>query len=444
MVRRNRLLLNGLCARRAGPAERPLARKYKALRGTKDILPTAAAAWQRLEQVTRELFGRYGFREIRTPVLESTELFARSVGVSSDIVRKEMYTLGRDEASLSLRPENTASVVRAFVEHALHRNVATGYPERYFYMGPMFRHERPQKGRQRQFHQIGVEVLGAAEALADAETIQMADAFVEELGVAKREIVLNSVGDDSCRPAYREALLAWLAPRLDELCSDCHRRFDENPLRVFDCKVTEDRRLLAHAPTMADALCDPCHEHFDEVRRLLDEMDVTYRIEPGIVRGLDYYVRTVFEIVSSELGAQDAIMGGGRYDGLVQELGGPALPGFGFAIGMERLLSLMPESVEDAPGVDLAVVSLGSVGWQASVGLAQRLRREGVGCILPLVERPMGAQLRRADKAGARFALFVGQDELARERFGLKNLVTGEQVEAAECDVPSLVKGGRS
>jgi histidyl-tRNA synthetase len=421
-----------------------LARKYKALRGTKDILPTEAADWQRLEQVTRDLFGRYGFREIRTPVLESTELFTRSVGVASDIVRKEMYTLGRDEGSLSLRPENTASVVRAFVEHALHRNVATGYPERYFYMGPMFRHERPQKGRQRQFHQIGVEVLGAAEALADAETIQMADAFVEELAVAEREIVLNSVGDNVCRPAYRAGLLAWLEPRLDQLCSDCKRRYRENPLRVFDCKVEEDRRILDGAPTMAEALCGPCREHFDEVRRLLDEMGVTYRIEPRIVRGLDYYVRTVFEIISSELGAQDAIMGGGRYDGLVEELGGPPLPGFGFAIGMERLLSLMPESVQGYPVIDVAVVSLGAAGWQASVGLVQRLRHRGVGCILPLVERPMGAQLRRADKAGARFALFVGQDELARGRFGLKNLATGEQLEVAEGDVPSLVKGDRS
>jgi histidyl-tRNA synthetase len=238
--------------------------------------------------------------------------------------------------------------------------------------------------------------------------------------------------------------LAWLEPRLDQLCSDCKRRYRENPLRVFDCKVEEDRRILDGAPTMAEALCGPCREHFDEVRRLLDEMGVTYRIEPRIVRGLDYYVRTVFEIISAELGAQDAIMGGGRYDGLVEELGGPPLPGFGFAIGMERLLSLMPESVQGYPVIDVAVVSLGAAGWQASVGLVQRLRHRGVGCILPLVERPMGAQLRRADKAGARFALFVGQDELARGRFGLKNLATGEQLEVAEGDVPSLVKGDRS
>ena len=260
-------------------------RHFKALRGTRDILPGEAVRWQRLESTVRRVLGRYGFGEIRTPIIESTELFARSVGAASDIVRKEMYTLSAGDESISLRPECTASVVRAFVEHSLHRNVATGYPERYYYMGPMFRYERPQKGRQRQFHQIGVEVLGASEPLADAETIQAADALLEELKVGEREIVLNSVGDDACRPAYRERLVSWLEPRLERLCGDCNRRARENPLRVFDCKVEADIALLNQAPTISDLLCDPCRGHFGDVRnerirrcQVADALAISYHL----------------------------------------------------------------------------------------------------------------------------------------------------------------------
>jgi len=421
-----------------------MARRFKALRGTKDILPDESAGWQRLERMTRELFARYGFHEMRTPIFEATELFARSVGASSDLVRKEMYTFAAGDESVCLRPENTASVVRAFVEHSLHRNVALGYPERYFYMGPMFRYERPQKGRQRQFHQIGVEVLGAAEPLADAETIQMAVALLDELGVGQRELLLNSVGDEACRPQYRERLCSWLEPRLEQLCEDCNRRYRDNPLRVFDCKVAADRELLSGAPTIGESLCRECGEHFEQVCRALEAFDVRYRVEPHIVRGLDYYVRTVFEITSSALGAQNAIMGGGRYDGLVEELGGPALPGFGFAVGMERLISVMEGAAASTGRVDLALVSLGGEGWQASVALACRLRAAGVGCILPVLERPMGAQLRRAEKAGARFALFIGKDELAAGRFGLKDLASGRQVEVVESDIVAMVRGSAS
>ena len=408
--------------------------RYKALRGTKDILPGETARWQWLEEITRRLFARYAFREIRAPILESTELFARSVGDSSDIVRKEMYTLTAGKESISLRPEGTASVVRAFVEHSLHRGVAGGYPERYFYIGPMFRYERPQKGRQRQFHQIGVEVLGASEPTADAETIHMADALLEALAVGERELVLNSVGDEACRPAYREKLAKWLAPRLDRLCSDCRRRSAENPFRVFDCKVEADRRLLAEAPVIGNCLCDPCREHFDGVRNVLDAYGIRYRVEPHIVRGLDYYQRTVFEILSGRLGSQNAILGGGRYDGLVEELGGPALPGFGFAVGMERLLMLAGDPPED-PGIDVALIGLGSESLRPTLLLAARLRDAGIGCMMSLTDRPMGAQMRRADKAGARYALFVGKEELASGRFGLKDLRTGEQVSVDEASL---------
>jgi histidyl-tRNA synthetase len=400
-------------------------------------------AWVRLEGTTRAVFSRYGFREIRTPILEAAELFSRSVGPTSDIVGKEMYTFGSGDDAACLRPESTASVVRAFVEHALHRGVAAGYPERYYYMGPMFRRERPQKGRQRQFHQIGVEVLGAEQPLADAETIQMVAALLDALGVAERELVLNSVGDEHCRPAYRARLRAWLAPRIDRLCEDCRRRYDENPLRVLDCKVPEDRRTVEGAPRLADALCAPCDAHFSAVRQSLERLGVPYRIDPHIVRGLDYYVRTVFEITSPALGAQNAILGGGRYDGLVEALGGPPLPGFGFAIGMERLLSLMsaPPSVG---AVDVALVTLGPEGWAAAVGLASRLRAAGIGCVMPLEERPMGAQLRRADRMQARYALFVGGAELASGHYGLKDLRSGEQVVLREEQVAPRVKEARA
>ena len=419
-----------------------MAPRYQALRGTKDILPDETTTWQRVERTTREVFGRYGCREIRTPIIEPTELFVRSVGESSDIVRKEIYALTVGEESICLRPEATASVARAVVEHALHRGVAEGYPERLFYIGPMFRHERPQRGRQRQFHQIGVEMLGAREPLADAEAIQMADALLRELGLAGTELVVNSVGDASCRPAYRARLQAWLAPRLGRLCADCNRRATENPLRVFDCKVPEDRQLLAEAPTIDQSLCADCTAHLAEVRQHLERLGLGYRLSPHIVRGLDYYQRTVFEIVAQGLGAQNAVLGGGRYDGLLLGLGGPDLPGFGFAIGMERLVSLLPGGVESAPSIDLAVIALGREGLEAAVGLVQRLRAAGVSCVMPLAERPMGAQLRRADKMGARHALFLGRDELAAGRFGLKDLQSGEQREVREDQIVTSVKAG--
>jgi histidyl-tRNA synthetase len=401
--------------------------RYRALRGTKDILPDEAGRWQLVELATRRVFSRYGFREIRTPLIEPLELFARTVGSSSDIVRKEMYALEIGDETICLRPEATASVVRAFVEHALHRGIAAGYPERFFYIGPMFRHERPQKGRQRQFHQIGVEVLGAPEPAADAETIEMADAFFEELAIRPREIVLGTVGDEACRPRFRAALRRWLEPRLPELCEDCRRRHAENPLRVFDCKVEADREILAGAPTMLGELCEPCRDHFAQVRALLDHWGIAHRVDPHLVRGLDYYQRTVFEVLSGDLGAQNALLGGGRYDGLVEALGGPAVPGFGFSIGMERVILLLPAPSEPAARVDLALVALGAAAWRASLAIARRLRRAGASCVVPTAERPLGAQLRRADRLGARFALFVGEQEIASGRYGMKDLRTGEQ-----------------
>jgi len=418
--------------------------RYQALRGTRDILPDEIAAWRFLENTTHEVFSRYGFRELRTPIFEATELFARSVGAATDIVRKEMYTFTAGDESVTLRPENTAPVVRAFVEHAFHRTIAAGFPERLYYLGPMFRYERPQKGRQRQFHQIGAELLGAPEPLADAETIEMAWSLLSALSIEDRELRLNTVGDTACRPRYRETLTRWLAPRLPALCEDCRRRAVENPLRVFDCKVEADRKLLEEAPDMAGSLCAPCAEHFDAVRAMLDGFKIAYVVDPRLVRGLDYYQRTVFEIVATGLGAQNALLGGGRYDGLVDELGGPAIPGFGFAAGMERLVMVMGKTAGVAVSSDVLLVGLGEIGFLASIGLARTLRARGLRVAMPLTERPLGAQMKRAERLGARFALFVGETELARGRFGLKNLTSGEQIEVDEAGIEAVVLAERN
>jgi histidyl-tRNA synthetase len=342
-----------------------------------------------------------------------------------------------------MRPENTASVVRAFVEHNLHRTVGAGFPERLYYVGPMFRYERPQKGRQRQFHQIGAEVLGAPEPLCDAETIEMLWALLEEVGIEAKELRLNSVGDAACRGAFRDRLKAFLEPRLAELCEDCNRRYAENPLRVFDCKVEKDREILAAAPSVLDTLCEGCATHFAEVRRRLDGFAIPHVVDPRMVRGLDYYQRTVFEVVSSGLGAQNALLGGGRYDGLVEELGGPSLPGFGFALGMERLLLVMPEAKGDRPATDVLLVALGPDGFEAAIAMARRLRALGLSVAMPLAERPMGAQLKRSEKLGARFAVFVGKDEIEKGRFGVKDLATGEQVEMPEGTIAERVAASR-
>jgi histidyl-tRNA synthetase len=416
--------------------------RYQALRGTHDILPEAIGAWQRLEAATRAIFGRYGFHEIRTPMFEATELFTRSVGSSTDIVRKEMYTFSAGEESVTLRPEATAPVVRAFLEHALHRSVATGYPERLYYLGPMFRYERPQKGRQRQFHQIGAEVLGAPEPSVDAETIEMIGRLLDAVGVTERELRISSVGDAATRARYREALSAWLAPHLARMCEDCNRRAALNPMRVFDCKVEADRVLLGSAPKTVDHLLPEAAAHFAAVREALDAYGIAYAVDPGLVRGLDYYEKTVFEIVAQGLGSQNAIVGGGRYDGLVAEMGGPSVPGFGFAAGMERIVMLMPEALSRPEAPDVALIALGEDGFRAGLGIARTLRAAGLSVVAPTAPRPLGAQIKRAERLGARYALFVGSAEVASGRFGLKDLATGEQRDVEAAAIPAAVGAG--
>ncbi len=401
----------------------------------RDILPEEAARWQAVEQAVREVFGRYGFEEIRTPLLEGAELFERSVGQDSDIVGKEMYVFERDRERFALRPEGTAPVVRAFIEHALYRNVADGYPARYYYLGPMFRYERPQRGRQRQFHQIGVEVLGTEAPEADVETIEMLWRLLDALAVEDRTLALGSVGDETCRPRFRDTLRRWLDPRRRDLCPDCQRRYEANPLRILDCKVAEDQALLSQAPTLLEGLCAACAQHFQAVREGLERAGVPHAVDPRIVRGLDYYRRTVFEVRARSLGAQNAIAGGGRYDGLVEALGGPALPGFGFAVGIERLLMVVPRTLAPRRPPDLAIVTLGSEALEPARGLASRLRAAGLRVLLALGRRPMGAQLRRADRSGARFALFIGAGDAREGLYDLKDLKTGEQQRLSEAAI---------
>jgi histidyl-tRNA synthetase len=413
---------------------------YQALRGTRDILPDEVGAWQFLEATTREVFGRYGFREIRTPIFEATELFTRSVGTSTDIVRKEMYTFDAGEESVTLRPENTAPVMRAVVEHSLHRGIAAGFPERLYYIGPMFRRERPQKGRQRQFHQLGAEVLGADEPLVEAETIEMVVSLLDALGIRDRELRLNSVGDADTRSRYRQAITSWLVPHLPRMCEDCKRRAVDNPLRVLDCKVEADQEILRNAPKVLDHLSGEAAAHFAAVCHALAAYGIPYVVDPALVRGLDYYERTVFEVIAPGLGAQNALLGGGRYDGLVAELGGPPVAGFGFAAGIERLVMAMGDTKKSAEGPDVQIVALGEAGFRAAIPLARSLRAAGLSVAMPVTERPLGSQMKRAERLGSRFALFVGEGEIANGRFGLKNLQSGDQVEVDEGGIVPAVR----
>jgi len=398
--------------------------RYQSLRGTRDILPGEVEAWQRVERAAREVATLYGFREIRTPILEATDLFVRSVGASTDIVRKEMFTFQQSDDSMTLRPEGTAPTVRAFVQAGLERTPGS---DRLFYIGPMFRYERPQKGRQRQFHQLGVEVLGSDDPLVDAETIEMLLAYLERLGVTGTRLLINSVGDAECRPLYRELLSIFLEPRLERLCEDCRRRSSENPMRVLDCKNESCRVALEGAPTILDSLCAGCREHFASVRAALDAYGIPHAVDPRLVRGLDYYVRTAFELVSDGLGAQNSLMGGGRYDGLVRELGGRDIPGFGWALGLERLILLLPDGPAAGPRLDVLVAPL-HAGARIPAALAARaLRRGGAKALLEGGERGLTAHLRRADRLGAAHVLILGEEETSSGLYTLRDMRSGEQ-----------------
>ena len=393
----------------------------KTVKGFRDILPEEARVFRWVEGRVREIFRAWGFREIVPPILERTDLFSRTIGEATEIVEKQMYTFQDLHGdSLTLRPEGTASVVRAYVEHHLDQeNPVT----KLFYTGPMFRYERPQKGRYRQFYQAGVEMLGDASPDADAEVLSCLDALLSGLGVADARLAINSLGHPGCRPAYLESLRAYFGGRQDALCADCRRKIDRNPLRILDCKVDRCIEIGAGAPSILDHLCAGCAEHFDGVRGRLDRMGVKAVVDPRIVRGLDYYARTAFEATTDRLGAKNAVAAGGRYDGLVKALGGPDIPGIGFAVGLERLIALLPEGLPiPADGPRVLLVGAGSEPARAAAfALADTLRRAGVSLEWG-GDKSLKAAMRRADRIGAQFVLILGDEELARDEVVLRDM----------------------
>ncbi len=411
---------------------------YDLVRGMYDILPDEIPWWQLAENAMREMARRYNYREIRVPLVEHTELFARGVGEATDIVSKEMYTFeDRGGRSLTLRPEGTASVARAYLTHGWQ----TGAPfQKLFYLGPMFRYEKPQKGRNRQFHQYGIEVLGALDPSVDVEVLAFAWSLVEHLGLGGLKLRLNSIGCAGDRAAYRDLLRQHFASTIDRMCADCRRRLDENPLRILDCKEAQCQTFLANAPGSADHLCPECAEHFARVREGLDRLGLAYDIDPRLVRGLDYYTRTVFELVSGDLGSQDTLIGGGRYDGLVELLGGPPTPGIGFAGGFERLVMVLRERRPDAVAterLDLFLATLGEDGRRAGMKLAAELRRRGISVDLDHRARGLRKQLGQANDLRARFLVVLGDDEVRAERGKLKDMDSGGERETA-LDAASL------
>ncbi len=406
--------------------------KIPSVKGFRDILPGEAERWADLEARAREVFARYNYREIRLPIVERTELFRRSIGETTDIVEKEMYTFAdRDDTSLTLRPEGTASVARAYVEHSLHLSEAVS---KLYYFGPMFRRERPQKGRLRQFSQIGGEVLGRDDPAADAEVLLLLYDLVLSFGIDGAEVQVNSLGCRVCRLPYRKLLVEWGRSQEAHLCADCRRRVDRNPLRLLDCKQQRCVEIRSTAPRMVDYYCDGCREHFERVLELLAAEEIGPRIQPYMVRGLDYYCRTAFEVVARGLGAQNAIGAGGRYDGLVHDLGGPDIPGVGFALGMERMAIALAERELGAEGqLEFLIAALGSAAESAAVALAHRLRRDGARVEVEGGGRSLKSQMRRADKLGAACVLIIGDDEIASGTVTVRDM-------RARKDYPQAVK----
>src|ERR1700730_13969194 len=415
--------------------------KFQAIKGVRDIRPPESALWNRVEQTAREVFGTFGFAEIRLPIFEQTDLFARSVGQETDIVSKEMYSFeDRDESSISLRPEATASVVRAYIQHGM--QTLPGNVKLY-YMGPMFRRERPQKGRYRQFYQVGAEVLGPSDAPGiDAEVIEMLLAFFERLKLKGAVLHINSIGDKNCRPAYVERLRAELQVVREKLGADSQRRIETNPLRVLDSKLEHEQAIIEKLPRIADHLCEPCREHYAEVKKQLALRGITYQENWRLVRGLDYYMRTTFEITAPGLGSQNAVCGGGRYDGLVELLGGPPTKGIGFAIGEDRLILSLQESGKGQAqqGRDVYIAWMGERAYAAAIHAAKDLRKAGFSVELPPVEQKFGKALGQADKLGAKYALILGDNEVSEGLWTLKTLSTGEQAKLPEPELLQFLR----
>ncbi len=408
------------------------------VKGFNDILPDQALKYRKVEEEARAVLEAFGFSEIRLPIAERLELFQRGIGASTDIVEKEMYTFqDRKGTLLALRPEGTAPVVRAYIEHGLyHRDPVA----KLYYMGPMFRYERPQKGRTRQFYQIGAEVLGVEDPRLDAEILDMVTLLFDRLGIEDVELFINSLGCEVCRPSYRQALLEYLKGKEEGLCRDCKRRLGTNPLRVLDCKVEGCREVTARAPEIMGFLCNPCREHFEEVKGHLALLGVPYGIDPRMVRGLDYYTKTAFEMICKRLGAQNAVAAGGRYDRLVKDLGGPDTPGFGFAIGVERTVLLLKDREEEILP-EAYIISLGREASSESLRLLKELRMEGIRTELSYGERSLKAHMRRANKLGVAHVLIIGEEELKKGTVVLKDMEKGIQEEIRRDRVVSILKG---
>lgn len=396
-------------------------------RGTEDILPSDSPLWRKIEQTAHNVCDRYGFKEIRTPVFEDTALFQRGVGDTTDVVQKEMYTFeDKGGRSITLRPEGTASLARSFIENSLYANPQ---PTKLYYLISCYRYEKPQSGRLREFHQFGIECFGGTSDATDAEIITLALTFFKELGIKDLNLNINSIGCPECKKAYNDKLKAYFAQFVDELCDTCITRLEKNPMRIIDCKSEVCSKIAENAPKMIDNLCDDCREHFDKTTSYLDEIGVDYIINPDIVRGLDYYTRTVFEITSDALGAQSTVCGGGRYNGLVEELGGKPTEGIGFAVGIERLVMIMKSQglyEEEISGPDIFIAAIGNVADMATQKLVYDLRNMGISAERDLCDRSVKAQMKYANKLGARFSIVLGDDEITNNSAEIKDMKTGE------------------
>ncbi|RCW52915.1 histidine--tRNA ligase [Halanaerobium sp. ST460_2HS_T2] len=404
--------------------------KFNAPRGTNDILPPDTLKWQYIEKKTHEIFSNYNYQEIRTPIFEYTELFQRGIGEVTDIVEKEMYTFeDKGGRSITLRPEGTASVIRSFLENKIY---GQAQPTKYYYIGPMFRYERPQSGRFRQFHQLGVEAIASNDPALDAEIISLGMRLLQDFGLSNLELHLNSVGCGECRPTYVEKLKTYLNENKEQLCDNCKNRIERNPLRVLDCKNEGCQNVIEHAPKITDNLCDSCSDHFDDVQEYLDILDLEYIINPLLVRGLDYYTNTAFEIKDNALGAQDTVFGGGRYNGLAEEIGNRDLPGIGFALGIERLLLSLEAKEIELPvesGVDLYITVIGEQAKKESFKLLDQLRNNGFRTEIDYLGRSVGSQMKSADRMNAEYTIIIGEDELNKNSATIRNMKSGDEKE---------------
>ena len=405
-----------------------MAQLIKKIKGTEDIMPKESYRWQFLENLMRRQANAYGYKEVRTPVFEQTSLFARGVGETTDVVQKEMYTFStKGDDSITLRPEGTAGAARAFLEHGVYND---GLPSKQYYLTTCYRYEKPQAGRQREFHQFGIEVFGTKNPAADAEVICLVKGLFDLLGLTGIRLEINSIGCPHCREKYHQKLKEYFSQYKDRLCETCLGRLDRNPMRIIDCKSPVCSEVAKDAPRMLDFLCDECKEHFDSVKSFLDTAGVEYEINPSIVRGLDYYTKTVFEFVSDNIGAQGTVCGGGRYDGLLEELGGQPTPSLGCAMGMERLLLLMDNSGIEIPQpdtTDLYIASMGEIAQLKAFELADKIRKTGLSAQCDIVGRGLRPQMKFADKIGAKFSLVIGDNEIAENKAEVKNMETGEK-----------------